>query len=364
VQLAISQKKLLGYLNGTVVPYSRSQSMVKEKNAECQRPCSSAARGKGTVATWDMMRGCLQTLLGNLGAGEQTLPLSNIKRLFRAQFHIELSETALGYAKLSELLQDSRLQDLCEVKLRGHGYVIVPIKKSAARSLISLSDSLCMEAQGPSPPKSTKSCDSLRLRAAGVAAALSVSEVVSPDSSPKQAGEIGAAPSHAPCVATPARSPFPPTPSPNSMATYARSLPRLLGSIRTGPQALFGDALKAPSRAAASTAAVVTVASPPAKVITVASPPAKARLNPGTPLRIVRTAASPLSGSAGREQVTPACQKEMESQPWRLNPLTPCTLGKFGFSVHNTFIHAAMSPPTPMQLGAHHRARSVPRDAY
>ena len=28
VQLAISQKKLLGYLNGSVVPYSRSQSMV------------------------------------------------------------------------------------------------------------------------------------------------------------------------------------------------------------------------------------------------------------------------------------------------------------------------------------------------
>ena len=29
MQLAISQKKLLGYLNGAVVPYRRSQSMIK-----------------------------------------------------------------------------------------------------------------------------------------------------------------------------------------------------------------------------------------------------------------------------------------------------------------------------------------------
>ena len=34
VQLAISQKKILGYLNGSVVPYQRSQSMVKEQRLE------------------------------------------------------------------------------------------------------------------------------------------------------------------------------------------------------------------------------------------------------------------------------------------------------------------------------------------
>jgi hypothetical protein len=54
------------------------------------------------------------------------MPLSNVKRLFRSRFHMELSETALGYSKLSELLKDPRLQDICTVQLRGQGYVVVP----------------------------------------------------------------------------------------------------------------------------------------------------------------------------------------------------------------------------------------------
>lgn len=41
--------------------------------------------------------------------------------------------------------------------------------------------------------------------------------------------------------------------------------------------------------------------------------------------------------------------------------LTPSTLGTLGFSVQNTFIHAAMPPPTP-PAGASCRARSLPRN--
>lgn len=41
--------------------------------------------------------------------------------------------------------------------------------------------------------------------------------------------------------------------------------------------------------------------------------------------------------------------------------LTPCTLDSFGFSVQNTFIHAALPPPTP-PAGAAGRARSLPRN--
>merc|ERR1739844_482239 len=99
--------------------------MVKDQSAKGQRPCANTARRSksSAFASWDMMRPCLQQLLCTVG---QPMPLSNIKRLFRAQFRIELSETALGYAKLSECLQDPRVHDLCEVKLKGHGYGIVP----------------------------------------------------------------------------------------------------------------------------------------------------------------------------------------------------------------------------------------------
>merc|ERR1719277_1894801 len=83
VQLAISQKKLLGYLNGTVVPYARSQSMVKDKHAECQRPCSGATRTKGPVVSWEALREYLQRVLSDVSLGDQPIPLSNMKRLFR-----------------------------------------------------------------------------------------------------------------------------------------------------------------------------------------------------------------------------------------------------------------------------------------
>merc|ERR1719384_2843389 len=133
-----------------VLPYNRSLSMVKDQSARGRQPCANAARKSksSAFATWDMMGPCLQQLLSSIG---QPMPLSNVKRLFRAQFHVELSETALGYAKLSECLQDPRVRDLCDVKLQGQGYTVVPVAKQAQRSLISLADSLCMEPEEVAP---------------------------------------------------------------------------------------------------------------------------------------------------------------------------------------------------------------------
>lgn len=51
-------------------------------------------------------------------AQEDSIPLSNVKRLFQMRYELDLSETALGYAKLSEMLQDARLRDVCAVRLR------------------------------------------------------------------------------------------------------------------------------------------------------------------------------------------------------------------------------------------------------
>jgi len=133
VQLSISRKKILGYLNGTLVPYSESQSMVKERHAISQRPCSGSVQSKIPVATWDVLFRCVEVLVQEVEAGALPTPLSNIKRLFRAKFHFELSETALGYAKVSELLQDQRFWGLCEVKLRGHGYVMLPAAERRAQ---------------------------------------------------------------------------------------------------------------------------------------------------------------------------------------------------------------------------------------
>ena len=115
VQLAISQKKVLAHHKGAVVPYSRSQSMVKEHCAVWKVTCASAqgqqALGANSApqlpaASWDVARACLKEILetSSTAQGPGTVPLSNVKRLF--------SETMLGHSKLSELLQDVRFRDV------------------------------------------------------------------------------------------------------------------------------------------------------------------------------------------------------------------------------------------------------------
>jgi hypothetical protein len=122
VQLAIAQRKLLGYLNGDVVPYERSQSRIKDNCAVWQQPCGSRSPLALKLATWDSARSCLIDILETAGG---QVPMSNVKRLFRSRFHMDLSETALGYTRLYELLQDERFSDFCFTRLQGNGYVVL-----------------------------------------------------------------------------------------------------------------------------------------------------------------------------------------------------------------------------------------------
>jgi len=137
VQLALTDKKILGYYNQSVVPYNRSQSMRKEHCAKAQQPCPGNV--PMTLANFETTRACLREILDTSPSGE--LPLSNVKRLFRSRFHLELSETSFGYSKISEFLQDSRLRDICTVQLRGRGYIVSKAGASQAQ-VINLSEQL------------------------------------------------------------------------------------------------------------------------------------------------------------------------------------------------------------------------------
>lgn len=144
VQLGISLHKIVGYCNGAVVPYAMSQSMVKEQCAASQRPCGAAAEtGTGAasslgalpLADLETARRCLQQILESSAnpdlPGPAMVPLSNVKRLFRSRYSMELSETTLGHSKLSELLQDQRFSDICSVELQGNGYIVVQTQPSS-----------------------------------------------------------------------------------------------------------------------------------------------------------------------------------------------------------------------------------------
>lgn len=133
MQLAISQKRLLGYFDGAVVPFAKSTSMEKQRCARQQRPCrGSDVSGRAgaedfKVVDWCEARDCLRTILAEaVASGQKQVPLSNVKRLFRSKYRLELSETMLGHAKISDLLKDRRFADICYVDLQDRGYAVVP----------------------------------------------------------------------------------------------------------------------------------------------------------------------------------------------------------------------------------------------
>jgi len=126
IQLAVSQKRILGYRDGDTVPYRFSQSRAKEECAAQHQPSSS--NSELAVATWEVVRQCLKQMLECApGPRPGCVTVSNVKRIFRMKYQIELSETALGYSKVTDLLQDHRLLDLCSVQLQGRGYAVVEV---------------------------------------------------------------------------------------------------------------------------------------------------------------------------------------------------------------------------------------------
>jgi len=136
VQLAVSQKRILGYLEGNMVPFGRSVDFVKEQCAVWQQPVSFAKKAAPDMplATWEEARACLWEILDSSAMHGQpgVITLSNVKRLFRSRFNLELSETALGHSRLNELLQDPRFGDICTMELQGKSQVVVQRMPSAA----------------------------------------------------------------------------------------------------------------------------------------------------------------------------------------------------------------------------------------
>jgi hypothetical protein len=129
VQLAISQKSIFGYSDGALVPYAMSRCLLQKQHAEFMVPCVMAKSDCGALplADWPITRVCIAEIMEIARCSvEGAERLANIKRIFRSRYHLELSETMLGHTKLSELLQDEQLHDLCYVELRNGGYAVVP----------------------------------------------------------------------------------------------------------------------------------------------------------------------------------------------------------------------------------------------
>lgn len=183
-------------------------------------------------------------------------------------------------------------------------------------------------------------CSSLLQKRRGSIQHLSMDVIHSPPSSPHESAQAslsnvsptvsvrdsaGRAP---PCM-TPVQTPFPPTPSPNALSS--RTLPVLLGRR-----------------------------------------PALARLGPGSKDSCIGAVGSHPQFYGQLHGGSNLCKEGCGSmvgdangstQQYTLPPstLTSSALSTMGLSVHNTFLHAPLPPPTPVRTNTRYRARSLPR---
>eukprot|EP00428_Durinskia_dybowskii_P012866 CAMPEP_0170228746 /NCGR_PEP_ID=MMETSP0116_2-20130129/14093_1 /TAXON_ID=400756 /ORGANISM="Durinskia baltica, Strain CSIRO CS-38" /LENGTH=442 /DNA_ID=CAMNT_0010479489 /DNA_START=77 /DNA_END=1402 /DNA_ORIENTATION=- len=129
VHLAVSQRRILGYIEGNMVPFGRSAGRVKEQCAASQQPvvCNNPAIPEAPPATLqEARRGLLELFDSAEPSGRhRRINLSNVKRLFRSRFGLSLSETALGHSSLHELLEGSQFADLCYLELHGKSQYVI-----------------------------------------------------------------------------------------------------------------------------------------------------------------------------------------------------------------------------------------------
>lgn len=104
------------------MPYKQSEQWTKEQCAFLQTPSSQEP---GPTASWEVVRTCLRQMLESYYSEGSGVSISNIKRLFRLHFNMELSETALGHVRLLELLKDQRMSDVCSLQYQPNGQVMI-----------------------------------------------------------------------------------------------------------------------------------------------------------------------------------------------------------------------------------------------
>jgi len=125
VQLAISRRKILGFRNNHVVPYDSSAAMVKKRCADLAQPALELKKDTLPTSSLVQARQCLQAILSSSHhSNTGSLPLSNVKRLFRSRFGLELSETALGHTRICDLLRDERFADICKLTVQGSTHTV------------------------------------------------------------------------------------------------------------------------------------------------------------------------------------------------------------------------------------------------
>jgi len=110
--------KLLGYKEGSLVPFQFSDSKHFDDCARQMLPSEESS-----AASCSLQQLCLhlRTILEK--AERNTIPLSNVKRLLKSQYSLQVSQTTFGFTRFRELLEEHpKLQEFCTVSREDNGY--------------------------------------------------------------------------------------------------------------------------------------------------------------------------------------------------------------------------------------------------
>lgn len=128
VQMSISQRRLLGYRDGQLVSFLRSDECMKEMCAFAQLP---TVEPNLRIASLEEARHGLWNIL-HRGPPQPGITLSNVKRYFQAHYGMALNETALGHPRLHSLLQAPCFHDICYVEAGHDGlYMVRPVRRAS-----------------------------------------------------------------------------------------------------------------------------------------------------------------------------------------------------------------------------------------
>lgn len=126
-----------------------------------QQPLGTVTEAELPVASWDQVRIGLREILDiSCNPAPGMISLSNVKHLFRTQINLELSETALGYSRLGELLQDARLDSVCTLQPIGIGQTLV--QRVQRHCLLGQTPFYCIQPMQQAPLSICPSSDAMR----------------------------------------------------------------------------------------------------------------------------------------------------------------------------------------------------------
>jgi hypothetical protein len=286
-----------------------------------------------------------------------------VKRSFRSKFELELSETSLGYSKLSELLNSDCFKGICAVELQEYGYVVVGTTPEASSMTCNDFASSCIDQEAFDEPRLKKyDGDDIHTSVAQTSSGCCL-----------EAGQLvgHSLTGIAPLVQRTFIQFDLPRTSELGSRHRSSSVPKDMEfgqswcDVTEYVEKFGGRASRQSTAASSCCAGDITPPSSSSDLDQNDSEEEQGYEAPSGQLMMPSMSSwvdEPLQLEDEDEITDIVPEDDLNSIRRKWQSLTPYVLAKEGYKVQNTFFHIAPQLPTPVRTGAVHRSKSVPKE--